>query len=106
MTTNSKPIWETLGITEEEWNAKCEQTRREMERDGLYMIFCSMRDYAQKTREKWLEIQVRADGSGSINTAGSPGCNEWVAWDDLDRGPGTVIEAIEKWTKQYEEENA
>ena len=106
MATDSKPIWDVLGITEEEWNARLAQTRRESERDSLYAIFCTMRTYAQLAGEKWLEVQVRADGSGEINLAGRPGCEEWVAWDDLDRGPAIVDEAAAKWTKEYEEENA
>lgn len=105
MTTSNKPIWEVIGITQEEWNARVQQEIRENERDGLYAIFCSMREYAKKTNEKWLEIQVRSDGSGGINLSSHPGCQEWVAWDDLDRGPGIVAEAVEKWTKQWEEEN-
>jgi len=99
-------VWEILGLTEQAWKERIAQQVREDEKNNLYEIFHQMRTYAQKTKEKYLEIQIRPDGSGCINLANEPGCNEWIAWENLEQGAAIIPAAVEKWLKEYEEENA
>lgn len=94
-----------LGMTQEQWDERVKQEMRNTERDNLYKMFCMFRDYAKKARERYLEMQIGQDGSGSINISGQPGCNEWLAWNDLDEGPEKLAEAIKKWEKEDEENN-
>lgn len=89
-------MMQRLGITQE----MLDQSRREMERDQIYDLFCQFRAYAQKHNERYLILTFSPDGAGNINTAGQPGCNEWIAWNDLMDGPAILTQAIETWEKE------
>lgn len=82
-------------------------TMRDLDRDLLGETFELFSAFAKKykSRYPYLEMQIGADGAGSINQAGQPGCNEWVSWDSLLDAPGKLTEAIAKWEKEIEEEN-
>lgn len=82
------------------------QHMKAFERDLLCETFEQFQDFAQKYKGRYpyLEIQLLASGAGSINEAGEPGCNEWLAWDSLLDAPGKIREAIEKWEREIEEE--
>lgn len=84
--------------------AMIKQTMQETEAGQLYEVFTLFSNYAKQHRENHLEIIFSPSGAGSIKQSYDPGCNEWLAWNDLDEAPGKLRAAIAQWEKQEAEE--